>query len=127
MVIRQSVSVEDLKGKIIALYFGDLGFPEARLLNFLQEVYGEKGLVCVAICPAASEIETVRQHIAEHSLAYSIGLDSPTDVVGAEGETRDRYAMAWRAPFVLINAAGEITGRFWNHELEGQIQTLLAD
>ncbi len=99
----------------------------ARLLNLLQEVYREKGFVCAAICPATAEIETVKQHVAKHSLDYSIGLDSPTDVVGANGETFDRYAVGWGAPIVLINTAGEITGRVWDSELESQIQILLAD
>ena len=126
------VSVGDLKGKTIALYFwDDMEFSDriqwARLLNLLQEVYREKGLVCVAICPATTEVKTVNQHIAEHSLAYSIALDSPTDIVGADGRTFDRYAMGWGAPFVLINTAGEISGRVWDSELESQIQILLAD
>ena len=127
------VSVRDLKGKAIALYFWDDmtlsdRIQSARLLNLLHEVYGEKGLVCAAICSADSEIETVKRHIAEYSLAYSVGLDSPTDVVGAEGETFNRYAFGWpAAPFTLINAAGEITRRVWDNELEEQIQILLAD
>ena len=87
-------------------------------------MYGEKGFVCVAVCPAATEIERVKQHIAEHSLDYSIGLDSSTDVIGAEGETFHRFAFGWpAAPFTLINAAGEITRRVWDSE----IQTMLAD
>ena len=127
------VSVRDLKGKAIALYFWDDmtlsdRIQSARLLNLLHEVYGEKGLVCAAICSADSEIETVKRHIAEYSLAYSVGLDSPTDVVGAEGETFNRYAFGWpAASFTLINAAGEITRRVWDSELEEQIQILLAD
>ena len=99
----------------------------ARLLNLLQEVYGEKGVVCIAICSADAEIETLQQHIAEHSLAYSIGLDSPTDIIGARGVTFDRYAVGWDAPIILINGAGEITARVWDSELEERIQTLLAD
>ena len=125
------VSVGDLKGKTIALFFWHVKDSDrvqwARLLNLLQEVYEEKGLVCVAICPAAAEVETVKQHIAEFSLAYSIGLDIPTDVVGARGETFDRYAIGWGAEFVLINTEGEIAGRVWDSELEEQIQILLVD
>ena len=125
------ISVADLKGKTIALFFWNVKdsdrVPWARLLNLLQEVYREKGFVCAAICPATAEIETAKQHVAKHSLDYSIGLDSPTDVVGANGETFDRYAVGWGAPIVLINTAGEITGRVWDSELESQIQILLAD
>ncbi len=125
------VSVGDLKGKTIALLFWNVKDSNrvqwARLLNLLQEVYGEKGIVCVAICSAKTEVEAVKQYIAEHSFAYSIGLDSPTDVIGARGETSDRYAVGWGAPIVLINGAGEITGRVWDRELEDRIQTLLAD
>ena len=126
-----TVSIGDLKGKTIALFFWDLRDSDnvqwARLLNLLQEVYGEKGLACVAVCPATTETKTVKQHIAEYALVYSIGLDRPTDVGGAKGETFDRYAIGWGAPFVLINAEGEITGRVWDSELESQIQILLAD
>ena len=125
------VSVGDLKGKTIALFFWHVKDSDtvqwARLLNLLQEIYGAKGVVCVAICSADSEIETVKRHIAEHSLAYSIGLDIPTDVVGAKGETFDRYAVGWGDEFVLINTEGEIAGRVWDSELEEQIQILLAD
>ncbi len=128
-----SISIGGLEGKTVALYFwDDMEISDrihwARLLNLLQEVYGEKGLACVAVCPATTEIERVKQHIAEYSLDYLIGLDSSTDVVGGEGETFDRFAFGWpAAPFTLINAAGEITGRVWDSELESQIQTMLAD
>ena len=126
-----SVSLGDLKGKTIALFFWHVKDSDrvqwARLLNLLQEVYREKGFVCAAICSADSEIETVKRHIAEHSLAYSIGLDIPTDVIGAEGETYNRYAIGWGAPIVLISTAGEITGRVWDSELEERLQTLLMD
>ena len=126
------VSVGDFKGKTIALYFwDDMKLSDrihwARLLSLLQEVYRGKGFVCAAICPSTADIETVKQHIAQYSLAYSIGLDNPTDVIGARGETFYRYAAGWGAEFVLINKAGEIAGRFWDSELESQIQILLAD
>ena len=125
-----SVSVGDLKRKTIALYFarsGDLvSIQRARLWNLLQEIYGEEGLVCVAICSATTEFEPVKQYISKYSLAYSIGLDSPTNVIGARGETFDQYAVGWGAPIVLINGAGEITGRVWDSELEERLQTLLS-
>ena len=125
-------SIGDLKGKTIVLYFWDLSYVDdhvqwIRLLNLLQEVYGGKGLVCVAICPAAVNVETIKQHIADQSLSYSIGLDRPTQVVGAQGENFDQYAIGSGPPFVLINTAGEITGGTWDHDLEAQIQTLLAN
>ncbi len=124
-------SIGTLKGKTIALYFWVLGASDniqsIRLLNILREVYQEKGLVCVAICPAEAEVETIKQLIAENSLGYSIGLDTPTDFLGAKGETFDRYAVVWSSPIVLINAAGEITGSVYAARLEEQIRNLLAD
>ena len=125
------VSIEDLKGKTIALHFWTLNHKhhvrQISLLQILQEVYRDKGLVCVAICPAEAEIETIKRHIAEQSLSYSIGLDQPTAVVGAEGETFHQYAVGWGHQFVLINTAGQITGGTSEHDLEAQIQILLAD
>ena len=125
------VSIEDLKGKTVALHFWSLNHTDQvrqiRLLNILQEIYRDKGLVCVAICPATAAVETVRQYSAEEALSYSVGLDSPTEVVSAEGETFDRYAMSWGGEIVLINTAGEITGRAWEYEYENKIQMLFAD
>ena len=125
------ISIEDLKGKTIALHFWDLRNPDnvqqIRLLNILQEVYQEKGLICVAICPATVAVETVKQHITEQALSYPIGLDRPTAVLGAKGETFDRYAVGWSSPVVLINTAGKITGHVWDRQLEDQIQILFAD
>ena len=125
------VSFEDLKGKMTVLHFWNLNHRDhvlqIRLLNILQEAYQEKGLVCIAICPATADVEEIRRHIAEQSLSYSIGLDRETEVAGAKGETFDRYAIAWGATFVLINTAGEISVHAWVHDLEAKIQHLLLD
>ena len=125
-----STSIGDLKEKTVALHFWhsvDFDVYQVRLLNALQEAYREKGLVCITICPATAAVETVKRHITEQALLYSIALDQPTTVIGAKGETFDRYAIGWSAPIVLINTAGEITGNVWDGNLEDQIQILLAD
>ena len=125
------VSIENLKGRTIALHFWTLNHihhvQQIRLLNILQEAYRDKGLVCVAICPSTAVVETLKGHIAEESLSYSIGLDRSIDVVAAQGETFDRYAIGWGSEIVLINTAGEITGSAWDHDYEDKIQALLAD
>ena len=124
------ISIGDLKGKMIALHFWhlvDFDLHQVRLLDALQEIYRENGLVCITICPTTAAVETVKQHIAEQSLSHSIALDQPTTVVGADGETFDRYAISWSSQIVLINAVGQITGHVWDDELEEQIQILLAD
>ena len=124
------ISIKDLKGKTVALHFWnsvDFDLHRVRLLDVLQEVYQEKGLVCITICPASTAAETVKRHIAKQSLSHSIALDQSTTVVGADGETFDRYAIGWSGPLVLINPAGEITGNVWDGNLEDQIQILLAD
>ena len=123
-------SIGDLKGKTIALHFWlsqSFDVHHVRLMNILQEVYRGKGLVCITIFPATAEIEMIKRHIAEQSLSHSIALDQPATVVGAYGETFDRYAMGASPPVVLINATGEITGHVWDSQLENQIQKLLAD
>ena len=125
------VSIEDLKGRTIALHFWTLNHihhvQQIRLLNILQEAYRDKGLVCVAICPSTAAVETLKGHIAEESLSYSIGLDQPIDIVSGEGKTFDRYAIGWGSEIVLINTAGEITGSAWDHDYEDKIQALLGD
>jgi len=124
-------SIGEFKGKTIVLHFWNLNhrdhIRQIRLLNILQEVYREKGLVCVAICPATADVDKVKVHITEQSLSYSIGLDRPTKVVGAKGETFDRFAIGWGTGFVLINSAGEISVDAWGHDLEAKVQYLLAD
>ena len=123
-------SIGELEGKTIVLHFWNLNhrdhIRQIRLLNILQDVYQEKGLVCVAVCPATADVDKIIAIITEQSLSYSIGLDRPTTVDGAKGETFERYAVGWY-PFIMINASGEIAGRRWEHDLEAQIQTLLAD
>jgi len=124
------ISIRDLKGKTVALHFWrsrSLNVQKVRLLNILQEVYREKGLVCITICPATAEVETVKRHITEQSLSYPIALDQSTAVVGAKGETFDRYAIGGAGPIVLINTMGKITGHVWDGNLEDQIQILLVD
>lgn len=123
------ISIEALKGKTVALHFWhsiDFDLQPVRLLDVLQEVYREKGLVCITICPAFAKVETIKRHIAEQSLSHPIALDQPTTVIGANGETFDRYAIGW-SPVVLINTTGEIIGHVWDDELEERIQILLAD
>ena len=125
------VSIENLKGRTIALHFWTLNHihyvQQIRLLNILQEAYRDKGLVCVAICPSTAAVETLKGHIAEESLSYSIGLDQPIDIVSGEGKTFDQYAIGWGSEIVLINTAGEITGSAWDHDYEDKIQALLVD
>ena len=125
------VSIADLKGKTIALHFWTLDHTrhsqQIRLLNILQEIYRGKGLVCVAICPSTAAVETLKEHIGAESLSYSVGVDSPTEIVSAEGETFDRYAINWGGKIVLINTAGEIAGSAWEYEYEDKIQALLGD
>ena len=123
-------SVGDLKGKTIALHFWltqSFDVHHVRLMNMLQEAYREEGLVCITIFPATAAVETVKRHIVEQTLSHPIALDQPTTVVGAKGETFNRYAIGWSAPVVLINTAGRITGHVWDSQLENQIQILLAD
>ena len=126
-----SASIGHLKGKTVALDFwarDDFdNIQSVRLLNALQEVYQEKGLVCVTICPAEADVDTIIQQIAEHTLTYSIGLNSPTDVPDAKGETFNRYANGGGGSIVLINAAGEITGSVYPGNLENRIQRLFTD
>ena len=131
---KSPVTIADLKGKTIVLYFWDLSYVDhyvqrIQLLNILHEEYGAKGLACVGICTAAAkaEVETVKQQIADQSLTYSIGVDRPTTVAGAKGETFHQYAVGWGIPCVLINSAGKVIGRVYDSELEDRIQTLLAD
>ena len=124
-------SIRDLKGKTVVLHFWDSRnvhhVQRIRLLHILQGVYQDKGLVCITIVPATAAVETIKQQIAEQAWSHPIAIDQPTTVVGADGETFDRYAIGWSPPIVLINAAGQITGHLWDSELESKIQALLAD
>ena len=66
------VSIGDLKEKTIALYFWDLSDSDnvlcIEVLNYLQKAYRKKGLVCIAVCPAAAEVEVAKRLIREKSL-----------------------------------------------------------
>ena len=104
------VSIGDLKGKTIALYFWDLSDSDnvlcIEVLNYLQKAYRKKGLVCIAVCPAAAEVEVAKRLIREKSLIYPVALDSRTKTIYARGETFDRYAVGWGDPVILIDRKG---------------------
>ncbi len=127
----RSVSIGELKGKVIALYFWDLSDSDNLLcievLNYLQKAYRKKGLVCIAVCPAATEVDVAMRLIKEKSLIYSIALDGSTKILGARGETFDRYAIGWGDPVILIDREGKIANIAYPLNLQDRVQALLAD
>ena len=127
----RSVSIGELKGKVIALYFWDLSDSDNLLcidvLNFLQKAYRKKGLVCIAVCPAATGVDVAMRLIKEKSLIYPIALDGRTKIVGARGETFDRYAVGWGDPVILIGREGKIANIAYPLNLQDRVQALLAN
>ena len=125
------VSIGDLKRKTIALYFWDLSDSDnvlcIEVLNYLQKAYRKKGLVCIAVCPAAAEVEVAKRLIREKSLIYPVAMDSRTKTIYARGETFDRYAVGWGDPVILINRKGEIADIAYPLNLQERVQALLAD
>ncbi len=127
----RSVSVGELEGKVIALYFWDLSDSDNVLcidvLNFLQKAYLKKGLVCIAVCPAATDVDGAKRIIKEKSLIYPVALDHTTKIISARGETFDRYAVGWGDPVILIDRKGEIADIAYPLNLQDRIQVLLAN
>lgn len=125
------VSIGNLKGKTIALYFWDLSDSDNVLcidvLNFLQKAYLKKGLVCIAVCPAATDVDGARRIIKEKSLIYPVALDRTTKIISARGETFDRYAVGWGDPVILIDRKGDIADIAYPLNLQDRIQVLLAN
>lgn len=127
----RSVSIGELEGKVIALYFWDLGDSDNVLcigvLNFLQKAYLKKGLVCIAVCPAGTDVDGAKRIIKEKSLVYPVALDHTTKIMSARGETFDRYAVGWGDPVILIDRKGEIADIAYPLNLQERVQALLAD
>ena len=127
----RSVSIRELKGKVIALYFWDLSDSDNVLcidvLNFLQKAYLKKGLVCIAVCPAAADVDGAKRIIKEKSLIYPVALDHTTKIINARGETFDRYAVGWGDPVILIDRKGEIADIAYPLNLQDRVRALLAD
>ena len=125
------ISIGDIKGKTIALYFWDLSDSEnvlcIEVLNYLQKAYRKKGLVCIAVCPAAAEVNVAKRIIKAKSLIYPVALDSRTKIVGARGESFDRYAVGWGDPVILIDRKGEIADIAYPLNLQDRIQVLLEN
>ena len=125
------VSIGDLKGKTIALYFWDLSDSDnvlcIEVLNYLQKAYRKKGLVCITVCPAAAEVEVAKRLIREKSLIYPVALDSRTKTIYARGETFDRYAVGWGDPVILIDRKGEVADIAYPLNLKNRVQVLLAN
>ena len=125
------VSIGDLKGKTIALYFWDLSDSDnvlcIEVLKYLQKAYRKKGLVCITVCPAAAEVEVAKRLIREKSLIYPVALDSRTKTIYARGETFDRYAVGWGDPVILIDRKGEVADIAYPLNLKNRVQVLLAN
>ena len=127
----RSVSIGELEGKVIGLYFWDLSDSDNVLcidvLNFLQRAYLKKGLVCIAVCPAATDVDSAKRIIKEKSIIYPVALDHTTKIISARGETFDRYAVGWGDPVILIDRKGEIADIAYPLNLQDRIQVLLAN
>ena len=127
----RSISIGELKGKVIALYFWDLSDSDNVLcidvLNFLQKSYLKKGLVCIAVCPAATDVDGAKRIIKEKSLIYPVALDRTTKIISASGETFDRYAVGWGDPVILIDRKGMVADIAYPLNLQDRIQVLLAN
>ena len=76
------------------------------------------------VCPAAADIEVIKRLIAEKPIIYPVALDSRTKVIGARGETFDRYAVGWGDPVILIDRKGKIANIAYPLNLQGRIQAL---
>ncbi len=119
-----------LRGKVVVLHFWtsqDLPSVEAiRLLNALQEKYGQRGLVCIGIHEFTDQVSGLRKLIAEKEVAYSIAVDrqSPS-TADANGIALARYAGV--RSFILIDRMGMVYDSVWDRRLETTIWKLLSD
>ncbi|MBI1923034.1 sigma-70 family RNA polymerase sigma factor [Candidatus Poribacteria bacterium] len=124
----EPVRLAELKGKVVVLFFWSSGQVQdveaTRLLQVLHDVYGEKGLVCVAIHEPTDSVGELKELIAEKGLTFPNAVDKPIEAPGAKGVTFDRYAIvgSW---FIVIDPEGISQGRVWGSELEKKIQELL--
>lgn len=127
------VALAELEDKVIVLYFWSPGLrcnlipaiQSIRLLNTLQEKYGEKGLVCVGIHSLESEAEAQKEIIGDDEIICHIAMDKKPTILGPRGMTFDRYHNP--AGAVVIDKKGNIHSKVWDAELEETIQKLLLD
>jgi len=127
----EPVKLADTKGKIVVLHFWssqDARSVEAmRLINILQKVYGEKGLVCIGIHEFTDEIDELKKLVAEKKFQYRIAVDKELSIAGARGVTFDNYATAWTSTFILIDAKGVINSQPSPYGLEEKIRELTLE
>ena len=127
----EPVTLEELKGRVVLLHFWSKRYPRSteaiKLFNALQKVYGERGLVCISIHEFVDEADEVEKLAAEKNADYHIALDKESPVKGANGETFDRYAVAWFPVAILVDKNGIINDIMWVRGIEGKIQELLSE
>ncbi len=102
-----TVSLQDLRGKVVFLNFWATWCPSCRLemptMEKLHEEFGNQGLVILAI-NYRERPEEIKVFSKEHHLTFTTLLDG-------EGKVFDLY-QAWSLPTTyLINKNGEIVGR----------------
>ena len=102
-----SVSLQDLRGKVVFLNFWATWCPPCRLemptMEELHKEFGDQGLVILAINYRENPAE-IKAFFEQHQLTFPALLDP-------EGKVLDLYK-AWSLPTTyLINKNGEIVGK----------------
>lgn len=124
------VTLAELNGKVIAIHFwgkdNARGVEMLRLMDALQKIHGEKGLVCISIHEYTKELEDIKAIIAEKKVGHSAAVDKECSIAGAKGITSDKYGIAWFSDVILIDRNGVTHGSVQDRDLEETIQELIA-
>jgi peroxiredoxin len=133
----EPVTLAELKGKVVLLHFWsdrDMVGMDAvrhrntlRLVNTLQNVYGEDGLVCIGIYESTAKIDELEKLLAEKRVEYRTAVDRELSIAEARGATFDKYAVFSSLSFILIDANGVINSQPSHYKLEEKIRELISD
>jgi peroxiredoxin len=120
---RQSLSLADLKGKVVLVEFWATWCPPCRQaiahLKELYTKYSSKGLVIIAI--TAEDKDTVKKFISENRMRFPVALDN-------SGKTNAAYGIKSIPTAYLIGADGVVLWQGHTMQLQAQkVESALED